>query len=142
MGFEIIWNKPPKQIIRGKLHGTVGMLWLGTEFAKLMDQYVPADQGDLSRNIKITAGNGKVAIHYKSPYAHYQYAGIYFEDPKNAGGSSGKGFFRSRRAKKPTSRKLKYSNARHPEAQAKWDQPARKAQLPELLKEYQAYIKG
>lgn len=146
MELEIKWNKPPKEIVDEKTRGKQGLLWLGNEFRKLMDEYVPSDTGELSTNVQVNVEGNKATVHYMSPYAHYQYNGILFVDPVyNVGAfTNGQGKYWSRPgiAKKSAGRKLKHSTGKHSKARSQWDKPARKTQLPRLVAAFQTYIKG
>lgn len=108
--------------------------YAATEWHKLYKKYVPiGNTGLLRSQVHISPKQ----IEHTVPYAHYQYEGIVygpnypiFENGKLAG-------FYSKGTKKPTGKRLKYSD---PQASAKWDQAAAPTQLPKLASSLQAYI--
>lgn len=144
--YTIQWHKPPKEIIREKTKGERGMLWLGNEFRKHMDPYVPADSLTLAQNVSVEATDTNATITYKSPYAHYQYEGVVFVDPLyGVGGFTKDGTeFWSRPGvpKKKSGRKLNHSAGRHPKAQSKWDEPVRVKELPQIIAAFMGYLGG
>lgn len=75
----------------------------------MSEQYVPFDRGDLAASATIENGTDVV---WRTPYAHYMWGGIVYEDPllHCAGFLVEDGGFRSRRGveKVPTNRKLEY----------------------------------
>lgn len=83
------------------------------ECARKMDKYIPRDTGMLSR-LKVI---GSDYIEYRSPYAHYQYVGELYVDPKTHKGS----FFsqnyghwsRPNVSKIPSGKRLKYHTPRN-----------------------------
>lgn len=139
---ELVWNKDPTQIVDEKTRGIRGMLWLGNEFRKFMDDYVPQDSKTLKQNVQVVPSQDNVEVIYKSPYAHYQYEGIIFVDPKyNVGGfTNGDGLFWSRPGvtKKSSGKKMNHPNG----GQSHWDEPVRATKLPALVAAYQKYIGG
>jgi len=82
--------------------------------AKHMDKYVPMDTGELARTIT----KGPDYITYEMPYAHYQYRGI-----SNAGNP------------------LNYSTEKHALATSYWDRHMVTAEMPDVIKEVQDYMK-
>lgn len=50
---------------------------VAAEWKKLIDPFTPRDTGALMNKVKIEP----FAIRYNSPYAHYQYTGVVYEDP-------------------------------------------------------------
>lgn len=145
MNIGVKWKRSPGDIVSMKTKRTQGLLWLGNEFKKLLDPYVPADTGTLSTNVKVTADDKKTVIRYASPYAHYQYTGVVFVDPKyNVGAftnGAGKYWSRPGISKKATGRKLKHTKGRHSNARSKWDKEGRRTILPKLVAAFQAYIR-
>lgn len=83
------------------------------ECARKMDKYVPRDTGMLSQ-LKVI---GDDYIEYRSPYAHYQYIGELYVDPKTKKGSffsEGYGHWsRPNTSKIPSGKKLTYHTPRN-----------------------------
>lgn len=82
--------------------------------AKHMDKYVPMDTGSLAGVIT----KGPDYITYEMPYAHYQYMGI-----SHSGGA------------------LNYNTEKHPLATSYWDRHMVTAEMPDIIKEVQDYMK-
>lgn len=81
----ILKMKPTSQIITDlglNADGDVQRFFTN-ECARQMDVFVPRDTGNLSK-IKVI---GKDYVEYRSPYAHYQYMGEMYVDPKTGKGS-------------------------------------------------------
>lgn len=102
-------------------------LLISHEWKRLIDPYTPRDIGTLSQNVV----EMPFALHYKEPYAHYQYEGIVYVDPKyNVGGFYDPMYgwwSRPGVTKIPTSRPLQYSTAKNPFATDHWDVKAANA---------------
>ena len=80
------------------------------EILRLSDPYVPFDQGTLRDSGHIENGNEVV---WSTPYAHYMWEGIVYEDPDlHCAGFPTENGWRSRKgvAKVPTDRSMEYSN--------------------------------
>lgn len=73
--------------------------------------YVPMDSGALDQTVDITPDY----VHYKSPYAHFQWEG--------------------------TERNLKYSIDKHPLATSHWERAAMTAKGDRLAEDIETYIK-
>lgn len=107
--------------------------------AKHMDKYVPKNNGLLRSNVDIEVDK----IVYKSPYAHYQYKGEMFVDPKTKKGS----FFneeyghwsRPNTQKIPSGKKIKYHT---PGTGSHWDKKMWTAEKEKVIKETQKYLDG
>ena len=141
MDVKAEWNGTPEEIVKKKLGGRQGMLFLANQAAALMDSYVPADNLVLAQNVDITADEDTGYITYNSPYAHYQYMGeIYGPNIPIYDGGELMGFW-SPPHKTPTGRKLKYSTFRHPLATDHWDQAMMTARKDELTAAYTRYLK-
>lgn len=104
------------------------------DWKRLIDDYTPHESGELKRNVKIRP----FEIHYKQPYAHYQYTGEVYIDPLYKVG----GFFdptygwysRWKIDKIPSGRSFKHHNANtNPLAIDHWDDAAEKAGRKEEL---------
>ena len=141
MDVKVEWNGTPEEIVKKKLGGRQGMLFLANQAAALMDPYVPADNLGLAQNVDITADEDTGYITYNSPYAHYQYMGeIYGPNIPIYDGGKLMGFW-SPPHKTPTGRKLKYSTFRQPLATDHWDQAMMTARKDELTAAYTRYLK-
>lgn len=146
MRIDFEWNKPIPQISEEATKGERGLLFLANEAKRLMDPYVPADNLVLAQNVSLYVENDMGIVEYRSPYAHYQWEGVQYVDPKL--GVSG--FFipgvgwRSRKSvgKKPTDKKLEHSRFRHPLATSHWEEAMKKARKKDLTNAYQAYLRG
>lgn len=93
--------------------------------------YVPMDSGQLDQNVNITAEY----VHYKSPYAHFQWEGKVFVDDR------GSTYAKRSTSKHATGRKLRYSTDKHPLATSHWEQAAMAAKKEQLASDIEAYIK-
>lgn len=140
------WKKPLLELGMEKTGGRKGLLYLASTAARFMAPYVPADNLVLQQRVNITAEKDRGQIHYLSPYAHYQWEGVLYVDPKAEKGAftNGEGLFWSRPgvAKKPTSRKLEYSTFRHPLATSHWEEAMMAARKTDLVKEFDDFLKG
>lgn len=89
------------------------------EVLRLSGEYIPLDEGTLKDSGHIENGTDVV---WKTPYAHYMWGGIVYEDPELhcAGFRVKDGGWRSRKGveKLPTDRKLTYGG--EPLRGAKW----------------------
>lgn len=123
-----------------------GTFFLASAAARFMQPYVPADQLVLSENVRIGTDGNRGQIHYMSPYAHYQWEGVLYVDPKTKKGAftNGEGLFWSRPgvAKIPSEKKLEYSKFRHPHATSHWDEAMMTARREDLVKEFDDFLKG
>lgn len=95
---------------------------------RYMDKYVPYDEGFLRTNVEA----GKDYVLYKSPYAHYQYKGILFVDPK-----TGSSYARRDVTKVPTSRELIHHTTG---TGSYWDKKMMSAEGDKMIAEVQRYI--
>lgn len=139
------WLKPTNTIIEEKTGGDAGLLFLANEAERLMDPYVPADNLVLSHNVRTYIQGDSGIVHYISPYAHYQWEGKLYEDPKYKTGAftDGERFWsRPNVGKVPSTRKLTYSKFRHPKATSHWNRAMMVARGNELLESYKNYLKG
>ena len=107
-----------------------------------MNPYVPADSLVLAQNVRTYVEGGKGIVHYQSPYAHYQYMGIVYGPnyPIKDGGTI-MGYY-SPPHKTSTGRKMKHSTFRHPLATSEWDKAMARARKGDLVRAYEAYLKG
>lgn len=146
MRIDFEWNKPEPQISGEVTKGEKGLLFLANEAKRLMDPYVPADNLMLAQDVSLYVENGMGVVEYRSPYAHYQWKGVQYVDPK-LGASGfvipGVGWrSRSKVAKKPTEKKLEHSKFKHPLATSRWEEAMKRARKKDLTDAYQAYLRG
>ena len=122
------------------------LLFLASEAEHLMNPYVPARHMVLSQNVSVHAEGDHGVVEYNSPYAHYQWAGKLYVDPKTkkAAFTNGEGLFWSRPgvAKIPTGKILNYDTFRHPKATSHWDQAMMVARGDHLSQAYENYLKS
>lgn len=146
MKAEFKWNKTQEKITEEAAGGKEGMIHLASTAARFMDGYIPADNLNLAQDISVTADADCGHVTYNSPYAHYQYEGILYVDPKTGKGAftDGEGRFWSRPgvAKIKTDKKLTHSKFRHPLATSHWDKAMMTARKNDLAKDYENYLKG
>lgn len=146
MRIDFEWNKMIPQISGEVTKGEKGLLFLANEAKRLMDPYVPANNLILAQNVSLYVENDMGIVEYRSPYAHYQWEGKQYVDPKL--GISG--FYidgvgwRSRKgvAKKPAKKELTYSKFRHPLATSHWEEAMKRARKRELTNAFQVYLRG
>lgn len=146
MDAEFKWDRPLIKIASDVTGGREGQLFLANEAARLMDQYVPADNLVLAQNIDITADEKKGEIHYLSPYAHYQWEGELYVDPKTGKGAfyDGEQFWSrpGKNYKVPSGKPLHYSDFRHPLATSHWDKAMMTARKDDLVQALDDHLKG
>lgn len=144
---EFSWDKSIADISKSRVGNQAVALFLANEAKRLMNPYVPAQHMDLSKNIRVYTenNNGKMigVVEYMSPYAHYQFIGKLYVDPKTGTAcfTNGEDLLWSRPgvSKVPSKRKLEYSTFRHPLATSRWDKAmlvARKSELQDSLEKY------
>ena len=140
------WKKSLLETGTEKTGGRKGLFFFASAAERFMQPYVPADQIALSENVRIGTEGSRGQIHYTSPYAHYQWEGILYVDPKTKKGAftNGEGLFwsRPRVAKIPSEKKLEYSKFRHPLATSHWDTAMMTARREDLVKEFDDFLKG
>ncbi len=107
------------------------MKYAHTRLHAYCSPYVPMDSGTLDQKVNIT----EEYVHYKSPYAHFQWAGKVFVDDR------GSTYAKRSTSKHPTSRKLKYSTDKHPLATSHWEQAMAVAKGEQLASDIEDYIK-
>nr|DAK39502.1 MAG TPA: Minor capsid protein [Caudoviricetes sp.]DAV50826.1 MAG TPA: Minor capsid protein [Caudoviricetes sp.] len=107
------------------------MKYAQTRLHAYCSPYVPMDSGTLDQKVSIT----EEYVHYKSPYAHFQWAGKVFVDDR------GSTYAKRSTSKHPTSRKLKYSTDKHPLATSHWEQAMAVAKGEQLAADIEDYIK-
>lgn len=102
-----------------------------TQLHAYCSPYVPMDSGALDQTVDITPNY----VHYKSPYAHFQWDGKVFVDER------GSTYAKRNTSKHATDRHLKYSPDKHPLATSHWEQAAMKAKGGQLAEDIEQYIK-
>lgn len=129
------WKKKPdkivKEIINDDLH-----LFMANEMKRFMDPYVPAQNLVLAQNVSIYTEREVGVVEYRSPYAHYQYAGELYVSSKTGSPWASEGEY-----KVPTGESLEYSKFRHPLATSHWDKAAVTARGDDLTRAMQNYVK-
>ena len=141
MDISFQWNRKIPVIADDKLKLPGSALFMANEAKRLMDPYVPARNMILAQNVRVyteasVLGGVKGVVHYRSPYAHYQYAGILYVSSLT-GSAWSRGEY-----KVPTGKKLKQDKFRHPLATSQWDKAMLKARGEDLLRAVQNYVKG
>lgn len=130
MKLRIDLNEP--QILKKVTSDKLGLL-VSHEWKRFINPYTPRDTGLLEQNVTELP----FALHYKEPYAHYQYEGIVYVDPEYQVGAFYNpqyGFWSRQGVKKvPSERPLQYQK-NNPYATDHWDVKA--AQAGQLNKLY------
>lgn len=93
--------------------------------------YVPMDSGALDQTVNITPEY----VHYKSPYAHFQWEGKVFVDGR------GSTYAKRSTSKHATGRNLRYAKDKHPLATAHWERAMAVAKGDQLAEDIEEYIK-
>lgn len=132
MKFDVKVNIDTDKII-GRFKSNLFGSKLASEWKKLIDPYVPRDTGYLMNNISIRP----FEIEYKSPWAHFQYVGVVYEDPITHSAWARKGVKKIIRAGPQA---LVYDRSKNPYATSEWDKAARDAgkvtTLAQIMTEY------
>lgn len=136
-----------EKAIKDKIENLVDdsvMIEIHTLFAKMIDPWVPKNEGILSQTLQITSE----FVRYYAPYAHYQYVGEVYSPniPVYEGGNIVGWFSPPGKKKHPTGRPLGkpgqltdsqgnviwtfgYNREQHPLATSHWDKVAMQSQL-------------
>lgn len=135
------WNGSIASIAKAKLKLPESALFLANEAKRLMDPYVPAKNLILAQNVRVYTeksplGGVQGIVHYRSPYAHYQYAGILYVSSLT-GSSWSRGEY-----KVPTRKKLNHDKFRHPLATSEWDKAMLKARRKDMERSLKNYLKA
>lgn len=136
MKADFMWNYPLNEIKYKKSGGDAGRLFLANECKRLMDPYVPARNLVLAQNVRTYVEDQAGMVHYRSPYAHYQYEGILY-----VSSVTGSPWASAGEHKIPTGRKLTYGKTRHPLAASHWDKAMLTARKAEIVRAYQSWLK-
>lgn len=125
--------KVDSKVIEKKINKAINdktMLQIHNEFARIINPWVPMDEGILSQDIEVTPKY----VRYKGPYAHYQYIGeIYSPNIPITENGVIVGWFSPKGQKKnPTGRQMEHSKEKHPLATSNWDRVALQSQMKVL----------
>lgn len=130
MSLTIKWNKSPDQIM-GRIFDDKTMIYAHTRLHAYCSDYVPMDSGMLDQTVDITPE----CVHYKSPYAHFQWEGVVFVDDR------GSTYALPDHSKHATGAPLKYSPDHHPLATSHWEQAAMAAHRDDLVHDIEDHLK-
>lgn len=95
------------------------MIEVHNEFARIIEPWVPMDEGPLSQGYEVT----RDYVRYKEEYAHYMYMGeLYLAE-------NGSSWAKEGEKKHPTGRPLKYGKEKHSLATKEWDKVAMQTEI-------------
>lgn len=138
MDVKMKWNKPTDKIAYESTGGDAARLAFAAECKRLMDKYVPARNLVLSQAVNVYVKKGEGYVHYKSPYAHYQYEGVLYVSSLTGSSWARQGEYK---VKAEPERQLKHSKARHPKATSHWDKAMKTAYKDHLAQFYEKWLK-
>lgn len=127
---EIKWNRTPKQIL-GRIFDDETMTYVHTRLHAYMSPFVPMDSGALDQTVDITPE----CVHYKSPYAHFQWNGKVFVDDR------GSTWARRSESKHQINKDLQYSKDQHPLASSHWEKAMMTSKGDEFCKDITDYLR-
>lgn len=130
MSLDIHWNHSPGQIL-GRIFDEATMTFVHTRLQAYCSDYVPMESGMLDQNVDITPEY----VHYRSPYAHFQWEGKVFVDDR------GSTYAKRNHSKHATSQDLQYSTDKHPLATSHWEVAAMAAHKGDLCEDITNYLK-
>lgn len=139
MSFEIKWDRTPQQIA-DRIFDDATMTFIHTRLQAYCSDYVPMDSGMLDDTVDVTSEY----VHYKQPYAHFQWEGIVFVDDR------GSAYAKQNHSKHPTGTPLKYNrnpdgtprqSVHHPLATSHWEVAAMAAHKGDLCQDITNYLK-
>ena len=130
MSLEIRWNRTQRQIL-DRIFDDATMTYVHTRLHAYCSDYVPMDSGMLDQTVDITPEY----VHYKSPYAHFQWEGLLFLDER------GSSYALPNHSKHGTSTPLHHSTDHHPLATSHWEVAAMAAHRGDLCKDIEAYLR-
>ena len=107
------------------------MTYTHTRLHAYCSDYVPMDSGALDQTVDITPEY----VHYKSPYAHFQWEGVVFVDER------GSTYALPNHSKHPTNTPLHHSTDHHPLATSHWEVAAMAAHKGDLCRDIEAYLR-
>lgn len=124
-----------------KAQGEKFWTFAASEWHRLYRQYVPFREGILYNQVNITGGNSMGVIEHTAPYAHYIYEGVIYGPnvPITQGGEI-VGYFSPEAPKHSTGRQMTFNTMFSGYASRHWDEAAKPAQLPMLIKSMQAFV--
>ena len=137
MKLEFHWNASSKEILESATGGSRTKLFVANEAKRLMDPYVPFLNGPLHTNVSVGVDEKGGYVHYKEPYAQFQFHGEVM-----LGVNSHSPYANYGEKKETTSRELKYNRHRHPLATSHWDEAMKKAHLSDLTNATQKFIRN
>lgn len=130
MNIRLKWNRSQRELWN-RIFDEDTKLYLHTRLHVYCSPYVPMDSGTLDQTVEITPEY----VHYKSPYAHFQWEGNVFVDDR------GSPYARRNASKHATDRELHYSLDQHPLATAHWEQAMMAAKGDALCADVTAYLR-
>lgn len=137
MKADFIWNRPVSEIAYERSGGDSGRLFLANECKRLMDPYVPARNLVLAQNVKVFVQDQHGYVHYRSPYAHYQYEGVLYVSSITGSSWATQGEYK---VKAVPERQLSHDKSRHPLATSHWDKAMMSARKGDLVRAYQRWL--
>ena len=130
MRIEIRWNRTQQQIL-DRILDDAAMTYAHTRLHAYCSDYVPMDSGALDQTVDITPEY----VHYKSPYAHFQWEGVVFVDER------GSTYALPNHSKHPTNTPLHHSTDHHALATSHWEVAAMAAHKGDLCRDIEAYLR-
>lgn len=127
---EIKWNKSPQQILN-RVFDDETMTYVHTRLHAYMSPFVPMDSGALDQTVEITPE----CVHYKSPYAHFQWNGKVFVDDR------GSTWAHRSESKHQINKDLQYSKDQHPLASSHWEKAMMTSKGDEFCKDITDYLR-
>lgn len=117
MQVELKWNKSIPIVAHDATGGDKTRLFMATEAKRLMQPYVPFNDGTLDKNVRTYVENDSGVVEYMSPYARFQFMGKVMVSP-----TTGSPWAQKAEKKVLTDKDLTYNTYRHPLATEHWDQ--------------------
>lgn len=131
---RLAWNKAfskDKTAMFGK-----AQTFVDSECIRLMVRYTPARNNILYKTPTLGTKLGSGRIYYQSPCARYQYYGFLM-----VSSVTGSPWAKNGESKVLTKRRLRYSTARHPQAQARWFEAMKTNHRDQIRRGAAAYTK-
>lgn len=114
-----------------RIFGEGTMTYIHTRLHAYMSPFVPMDSGALDQTVDITPD----CVHYKSPYAHFQWNGKVFVDDR------GSTWARRSESKHQINKDLQYSKDQHPLASSHWEKAMMTSKGDEFCKDITDYLR-
>lgn len=114
-----------------RIFGEGTMTYIHTRLHAYMSPFVPMDSGALDQTVDITPE----CVHYKSPYAHFQWNGKVFVDDR------GSTWARRSESKHQINKDLQYSKDQHPLASSHWEKAMMTSKGDEFCKDITDYLR-